>query len=216
MAADTRPSAGLARLAAATLMLLAGLGCRQDMHDQPKYKPFSDSDFYANGSAMRVPIEGTVARGRLGENGALETGFDDAGDFVSALPIAVDRAVLLRGQERFGIFCSPCHGALGDGQGMVVQRGYKQPPSFHEQRLREMPAGYYFDVMTNGFGQMQSYRSQVPTADRWAIVAYLRALQLSQGAPLSALPADAAAKADHGDSAPTESTSTDEHADHHL
>lgn len=203
------------RLLVCATVLLATLGCRQDMHNQPKYKPYKSSDFHQNGSAMQLQVEGTVARGRLAEDTAFHQALDAEGNMLATIPIAVDKTVLLRGQDRFGVFCSPCHGALGDGLGMVVQRGYKQPPSFHEARLREMPVGYLFDVMTNGFGRMQSYASQVPTADRWAIAAYIRALQLSQGARVGDLPADAAAKATAGQST-LETTKNDEHAPGHV
>lgn len=197
------------------LSLVLTAACRQDMHDQPKYKPFRASDFYGDGSAMRGQIEGTVAQGQLVTDDAYSYGLDADGVPVSQFPITVDKAVLLRGQERYGIFCAPCHGALGDGQGMVVMRGYKQPPSFHEARLRDTPAGYYFDVMSNGFGQMQSYAAQVPVADRWAIVAYIRVLQLSQGARVTDLPPEAAAKATAAAST-TEPTKKDEHANGHV
>ena len=199
------------------LVLCIGLtaACRQDMHDQPKYKPFRASDFYADRSAMRLQVEGTVARGQLVTDEAYSYGLDADGVPVSGLPIEVDRAVLLRGKERFGVFCSPCHGALGDGHGMVAMRGYKQPPSFHEARLRDTPAGYFFDVMSNGFGQMQSYAAQVPVADRWAIVAYIRVLQLSQGARVSDLPPGAAEKASSAAST-IEPPKKDEHANGHV
>lgn len=196
------------------LLAFAVVGCRQDMHDQPKYKPFRSSDFFTDGSAMRPQIDGTVARGQLVEDLLFHEGLDLDGVPVESIPMPVDRAVLLRGQERYGIFCAPCHGAAGDGRGMVVQRGYKQPPSFHEARLRDTPVGYYFDVMTNGFGQMQSYAAQVPIADRWAITAYIRALQLSQGARVSDLPPGAADKATSA--ATAETTSNDEHANGHV
>lgn len=205
----------LRRLGLLTLVMLAALGCRQDMHDQPKYKAFRSSDFFADRQAMRLQVEGTVAQGQLAEQTDLHQGLDAAGLPVTSIPMPVDHAVLLRGQERYGIFCAPCHGALGDGQGMVVQRGYKQPPSFHEARLRDTPVGYYFDVMSNGFGQMQSYAGQVPKADRWAIAAYIRVLQLSQGARVGDLPAGAAEKASNAAQA-AETTSNDEHANGHV
>ncbi len=177
--------AGLACLALATI--LAG-GCRQDMHDQPVLEPYEASDFFSDGRADRAPIDGTVARGQLSEDRAYFTGLD--GDaFVTALPVPVTRTLLERGRERYEIFCSPCHDRLGAGQGMIVRRGFKQPASFHEARLREQPAGYYFDVMTRGFGDMSNYAAQISAADRWAIAAYIRVLQRSQRVEVNRLPA---------------------------
>jgi mono/diheme cytochrome c family protein len=164
------------------------------MHDQPRYEPLEASKFFADGMASRQLPEGTVARGHLGADLAFATGKDAAGAALATLPVAVDRGLLLRGHQRFDIFCSPCHGRLGDGKGMAARRGFKQPPSFHDDRLRNSPVGYYFDVMTHGFGVMPSYAVAVPPADRWAIAAYIRALQLSQRAHLADLePADQAA-----------------------
>lgn len=174
-------------------VLLAAAGCRQDMHNQPKLRPYRSSDFFANGSGMREIPAHTVARGTLREDALLFTGKLADGSMTSELPMPMTRALLLRGRERYDIFCSPCHGKLGDGRGMVVQRGYKQPTSYHDPRLREAPVGYFFDVMTNGFGVMSSYAPQVPVQDRWAIAAYIRALQLSQNVDAATLsPADRA------------------------
>jgi mono/diheme cytochrome c family protein len=185
---------GWARLAALAACLAGTAGCRQDMHDQPKYKPLRPSTFFADGSSARPHVEGTVARGTLQEDEAFFTG--KAGTrLVRELPLAIDDEVMDRGQERFNIYCTPCHDATGGGNGMVVQRGYRRPPSLHEQRLRDAEAGHFFDVMTNGFGAMPDYRAQIPARDRWAIVAYIRALQLQQPvAPATtpgAAPADA-------------------------
>jgi len=181
----------LAALAIATLSLGA---CRQDMHDQPRYEPLEASKFFADGMASRQLPEGTVARGHLAADQVFATGKDAAGNPVAALPMPVDRKLLARGRQRFDVFCSPCHGRLGDGMGMVARRGFKQPPSFHDDRLRDAPVGYYVDVMTHGFGVMPSYAAAIPPADRWAIAAYVRALQLSQRAHLADLePADRAA-----------------------
>ena len=171
------------------LVALAGLGCRQDMHDQPKYKPFRQSEFFADGQAMRPFVPGTVARGMLQEDEAYFTGKSD-GEFVSELPVAVTADLLVRGQSEYQVFCAPCHGRTGMGDGMIVQRGFKRPSSYHVDRLRQMPIGYVFDVVTNGFGAMSDYASQVPVEDRWAIAAYIRALQLSQYAPAELVPAD--------------------------
>ncbi len=166
--------------ALALVALFALVGCRQDMHDQPRLEPYEVSDFFADGVGARLPVEGTVARGWLREDDHLYRGIGDDGSFATEAPMAVDRALLERGRERYDIFCSPCHGRVGDGRGMIVQRGFKQPNSFHDERLRSMPIGYFFDVQTNGFGEMSSYSAQVPVADRWAIAAYVHALQLSQ------------------------------------
>ena len=161
-------------------------GCRQDMHDQPVIEPFEASDFFADGRGNRMPVEGTVARGLLRDDEAYYTGL--SGDqFLGELPVANSRELLERGHERFDIFCSPCHGRVGDGRGMIVRRGFKQPASFHEARLRDQPVGYYFDVMSRGFGEMSSYASMINPEDRWAITAYIRALQLSQNVVLANL-----------------------------
>ncbi len=168
---------------------LAGAGCRQGMYNQAKKRPLAGSEFYRDGLASRIPPAGTIARGWLREDPVLNTGIGPDGKFVSGLPASVpfDKALLSRGQQRFNVFCSPCHGRQGNGQGMIVQRGFKQPPSYHIDRLRSQPLGYFFDVMTNGFGQMSSYASQVPVADRWAIAAYVRTLQFSRNAPVTTL-----------------------------
>ena len=159
------------------------------MFNQPKVKPLARSDFFDDGMGARPPVEGTVARGELRADRIFYTGIGSDGKFVAALPVPLTRALLLRGRERFNIFCSPCHGRVGDGRGMIVERGFKEPPSFHIDRLRTQPIGYYFDVTTQGFGQMSGYAAQVEPADRWAIAAYIRALQLSQHAPLAEVPA---------------------------
>jgi mono/diheme cytochrome c family protein len=164
------------------------------MHDQPRYEPLEASTFFSDGMASRPLPDGTVARGHLGADVLFQTGKDAAGQPSAVLPVPADAQLLARGRQRFDIFCSPCHGRLGDGKGMAVRRGFKQPPSFHDDRLRDSPVGYYFDVMTHGFGVMPSYAAAVPPADRWAIAAYVRALQLSQRAHLADLgPADRAA-----------------------
>jgi hypothetical protein len=169
------------------LCLLAAAGCRQDMHNQPKYRPLRSTAFFADGASARPLVEGTVARGALDEDAAFFTG--KVGNTpVKELPFPVDEPVLSRGQNRYNIFCTPCHDATGSGRGMVVQRGYRQPPSFHDERLRIADAGYFFDVMTNGFGVMPDYRAQLAPRDRWAIVAYVRALQLSQHATKADIP----------------------------
>jgi len=175
-------------------VLVASLGgCRQDMHDQPKYKPLTASTFFRDGRSARPIIEGTVARGHLEDDVEMFTGKTAGGKLVDQLPIPVTAATLARGRERFDIYCSPCHDHTGSGRGMVVRRGFKEPPSYHIDRLRQAPAGHFFDVMTNGFGAMPDYRAQVDAQDRWAIVAYIRALQRSQHATLADVPPEAMA-----------------------
>ncbi|MCS6804462.1 MAG: cytochrome c [Acidobacteriota bacterium] len=163
--------------------------CRQDMHDQPKYKPLAGSTFFEDGRSARPLVEGTVARGHLKTDELLYTG-KISGQFVDQFPMPVNRALLERGRERYTIYCSVCHGQDGEGRGMIVQRGFKQPPSLHEERLRRQPAGYFFGVITNGIGAMYSYASRITPEDRWAIAAYIRALQLSQHATLNDVPPD--------------------------
>jgi mono/diheme cytochrome c family protein len=170
----------------ATLLPLAAVigltaACRQDMHDQPRFKPLAKNDFYADMRSERPPVEDAVARGQLHDDTYFYTGKigTNPGDY---MPFQVTEKDLARGRERFNIYCAPCHSRMGDGNGMIAQRGFKQPPSYHIERLRKAPLGYFFDVMTNGFGSMPDYASQIPADDRWRIVAYIRALQLSQNA----------------------------------
>ncbi|MGE0682669.1 MAG: cytochrome c [Candidatus Binatia bacterium] len=165
------------------------LGCRQDMHDQPKFKTYRADPFFADGRSARPLVAGTVARGNLQADEHLYQGKENGGP-AKNFPFPITEQVLLRGQERFNIYCSPCHSQLGDGQGMIVQRGLKQPPSFHIERLREAPVGYFFTVITSGFGVMYDYSDRVAPEDRWAIIAYIRALQLSQHATLQDVPAE--------------------------
>jgi mono/diheme cytochrome c family protein len=162
-------------------------GCRQDMHNQPKYRPLRATTFFRDGSSARPLVEGTIARGTLQEDEAFFTG-KVGGAAVTELPLAIDEHLLDRGENRYNIYCTPCHDRTGSGRGMVVQRGYRQPPSFHNERLRAAPPGHFFDVMTNGFGAMPDYRAQIAPRDRWAIVAYIRALQLSYRASPSDIP----------------------------
>ena len=161
------------------LVVLPGCELRQAMYDQEKYEPMETSTFFTDGQADRLPIEGTVARGQLRLDSHLYTGKVD-GQLVTTLPLPLTRERLERGRERYDIFCSPCHDRTGSGIGMIVQRGFKRPPSFHQQRLREVPLGHFYDVITNGFGSMYNYASRIPVEDRWAIAAYVRTLQLSQ------------------------------------
>lgn len=157
------------------------------MHDQPKYKPLQGSSFFADGRASRPVVPGTVARGHLDDDPQLHSGRTGLA-YVEQFPIRVTRAVLERGRERYDIYCSPCHDRVGNGSGMIVRRGYRPPPSLHIERLRTAPPGYFFDVITNGFGVMPTYGAQIPPPDRWAIVAYLRGLQLSQRATIDDVP----------------------------
>lgn len=159
-------------------------GCQQDMARQPKQRPLSPTDFFSDGRSERTLVEGTVARGSI-EQDAFAIPRDS-----DAFPLEVTPELLARGRERFDIYCSVCHGKLGDGNGMVAQRGFRHPPTYHSDRLRQAPAGYFYDVVTNGFGAMPDYSAQIPPRDRWAIIAYVRALQLSRHAPASELPAD--------------------------
>jgi len=184
-------------LAALACVFILG-GCdrlRQDMATQPKYRPLSPSDFFRDGRSERPLLENTVARGSLANDELMIA--KDSNNF----PLPVDQALLERGKERYTAFCTPCHGLQGDGNGMVALRGMKHPPSYHIDRLRESPNGYFYDVITNGFGQMYGYAAQIPPRDRWAIVAYVRALQLSRYAHASELPADLREKLSKGESA---------------
>lgn len=171
------------------VLALAAAGCRQDMHDAPRYEAFEASQFFPDGRAMRVAPTGTVARGWLRADEALYTGRAN-GELVAEFPFPIAADDMARGRERFNIYCTPCHGILGDGQGMVVQRGLRRAASYHQDRLRDEKVGYFYDVVTNGFGAMQGYAEQIPVRDRWLIVAYVRALQLSQHATMAEVPAD--------------------------
>ncbi len=177
-----------------SLVFLAGLiltssACRLDMHVQPRQNPLSRSEFFPDQRSARPPVEGTVARGQLHEDTYFYTG-KVGGNPGEAMPFAVTRQVLERGRERYNIFCAPCHSRVGDGNGFVPSRGFaRKPPSFHIVRLQKAPAGYFYDVITEGFGIMPDYASQIPPQDRWNIVAYVRALQLSQNATMADVPA---------------------------
>ncbi len=210
--------AGRALRSGAMLAALVSLsfvaGCRVEMYDQPRMKSLRGSEFYPDSQSARPYIKGTVARNPVWTNrnssfaeatggrlGTVTVPGDSADAYASRLaadggtydkngsiPIPVNRALILRGQDRFNIYCSPCHGRLGNGDGMIVQRGFPKPQTYHSDRLRAMPDGYFYDVITNGFGRMYSYASRVVPEDRWAIVAYIRALQLSQHATLQDVP----------------------------
>jgi len=161
-----------------------------NMDDQEKYEPYEASQFFADGAAMRTPPEGTIARGELHEDVPYYTGFQRDTFYVETAPVAATMPELQRGRERYDIYCSPCHGRTGDGRGIVVTRGYPPPPTYHDERLRGVPDGYIFNVITNGIRNMPSYRHQIPVDDRWAIVLYLRALQRSHHATLDDVPVE--------------------------
>ncbi|HEX7879992.1 MAG TPA: cytochrome c [Candidatus Eisenbacteria bacterium] len=175
--------------AVALLALLALTGCHRDMRDQHKYRGYRESSFFADGRSIRPAVPGTIPMGSLKSDTLLYTGKMN-GKPVDMFPFQVDRAVLERGRERFNIYCSPCHDFTGSGNGMIVQRGHKKPPSFHEWRLRNAPAGYFFDVITNGFGAMYDYSYQLRPEDRWAVVAWVRTLQTAARGNLADVPAD--------------------------
>jgi mono/diheme cytochrome c family protein len=179
------PAAGCLLVTACCLLVL--LGCRQQMADQPRYQPLAKSTFFDDGRSARDLVPGTVAQGYLRAEEPFYTGKSE-GQLATALPVPLTQALLERGQERFNIYCAPCHDRTGGGRGMIVQRGYRQPPSYHVDRLREAPIGHFFEVITKGFGAMPDYAEQVRPADRWAIAAYIRALQLSQNATLADVP----------------------------
>ena len=188
------------------ILLIAGLlltGCFQgqpskkppihlnpNMDHQQKVKAQAESNFFENGSGMRPPVEGTVAQGYLRENTVYYSGKDESGKLVAKMPVTITANLLQRGRERYTIFCQPCHDGVGNGKGIVVKKGFMPPPSFHLDRLRNAPDGHFFDVITNGIRNMPTYRHQVPVEDRWAIVAYIRALQRSQSATIDDVPQD--------------------------
>jgi mono/diheme cytochrome c family protein len=212
----------LRHIAVILAMVFIGAACRQDMHDQPKYKPLRPADTVgsvSDGTSARPMVEGTVARGMLREDAEFYTGKLAGGGpaagatagaapaaasgqqppaqgsqqvsyqgYVSEFPMEINQQALDRGQERYNIYCSVCHGATGAGDGMIVRRGFRKPPTLHEARLQQAPVGYFFDVVTNGFGAMPDYAASITPEDRWKIAAYIRALQLSQGTPVAGLP----------------------------
>jgi len=186
--AHLRPAIRQSALLLAVSALVTLAGCRSDMQNQPYKRPLAESDFYADHRSARPLVEGTVARSDLRADTYFYTGKIGSEDG-NYMPFPVTAEVLSRGQQRFNIYCAPCHGETGDGQGMIVQRGLKRPPSYHNERLRKAPIGYFVDVMANGFGAMLDYSQQVSPQDRWAIAAYIRALQLSQGATRADVPA---------------------------
>ena len=194
-----KSKSSLRSLTLLTLVAIGLAGCentlRQDMANQPRQNPLSPSDFFADGRSERPVLENPVVRGSVADE-ALFVPKDS-----NAFPAQISMELLERGQERYAIFCSPCHGLQGDGNGMVAMRGMKHPPSYHQERLRREPNGYFYDVVTNGFGAMYGYSAQIPPRDRWAIIAYLRALQLSRNAHVAELPADLREKLMNGGAA---------------
>jgi hypothetical protein len=183
------------RPAAIPLLVLALLlgACRQDMHNQPKYKPLAESKFFADHRSARPMMDDTVPRGYLRTDLARYTGKMNGVD-VNYFPFPIMRADLERGRDRFNIYCSPCHSRLGDGNGLIVQRGYRNPPSYYSDRVMKAPVGHFFDVITNGFGAMPSYASRVTPDDRWRIIAYIRVLQFSQTATINDVPPEERSK----------------------
>ena len=175
-------------LCVVALCATTGCGIRKAMYDQPKVRTLAESEFFEDGSSARALVENTIAQGFLYEDAHLYDGKVD-GKPAEIFPFPVTKEVVKRGQSRFNVYCMPCHGVVGAGDGMVVQRGFKVPPSYHIDRLRQAPPGYFFEVITRGFGTMNSYAAQVKAEDRWAIVAYIRALQLSQNATIEDVPA---------------------------
>ena len=174
--------------------ILVLAGCRRDMFNQPRYKTFAEDQFFPDGASARPIPPFTVARGDAELDTEYYQGQTEDGKLVEAFPMPVTRAMLDRGRQRFDIYCAVCHGRTGEGNGMIVQRGFPSPPSYHIDRLRDAPVGYLFQVITNGYGVMYPYASRVSVPDRWAIIAYIRALQLSQHATLGEVPAGEQAK----------------------
>jgi mono/diheme cytochrome c family protein len=197
--------ANISTFVLALFAMLTLASCRQDMQDQPKYLTYRGSETFGDSLSSRTPVEGTVARGYLREDEAYYTGKMAGGataaastdtskkgatNEVNEFPFPITRDIMDRGQERYNIFCSPCHGVLGDGRGMIVNRGFRQPPTYHQDRLRTATLGHFYDVITNGFGVMPDYAMQIPPHERWAVIAYIRALQYSQNAKLADVPQD--------------------------
>jgi len=193
--AIARDLGGWARGLILVALVLSLGACRQKMSNQPRYDPLEASDFFADGMSARPRIDGTVARGELSTDPFFDTGKVN-GAVTDGFPIPVTLEVINRGHERYDIYCSECHSRTGDGNGMIPSRGYRRPPSFHTETLRTATTGHIFDVMTNGFGAMPPYGKMIPPRDRWAIVAYIRALQLSQHATVADVPANDRAQLD--------------------
>jgi mono/diheme cytochrome c family protein len=197
--AATPAASRVRRRSTGTLVLVLALlllaSCRQKMANQARYDPFEPSDFFADGMSARPRVAGTVARGEISGNPHFDTGKIN-GQIADGFPMPVTLDVVNRGHDRFDIYCAQCHGRVGDGNGMIPSRGYRRPPSFHTETLRKAPTGHFFDVMTNGFGAMPPYGTMIPPQDRWAIAAYIKALQLSQNATVADIPVTERAKLD--------------------
>ncbi|HLX42268.1 MAG TPA: cytochrome c [Bryobacteraceae bacterium] len=191
------------RVYSSLILILSLTACRQDMHNQPRYKPLAATDFFGDGRSARPAVEGTVPRGYLRIDQARYTGKVDSQE-VDYFPFEITRADLERGQQRYNINCSPCHSRIGDGNGMVVRRGFRQAASYHTEKLIKAPVGHFFDVMTNGFGAMPSYGSRIEPDDRWRIAAYIRVLQLSENAALQDVPPDMRGELDKNPATPQE------------
>jgi mono/diheme cytochrome c family protein len=191
------------------LAALSMVGCNTDMWVQPKTSPLSASEFFSDGSSARPLVPGTIPRGHLREDGAFYTGIEN-GKWVDKIPVPITMDLLKRGRDRFSIYCTPCHGQLGDGQGMIAKRGFqlKRPVgNYHSDRLRKMPIGHFYDVITNGYGAMYSYASRIEPQDRWAVVAYIRVLQLSQHSSVKDLSTEEKSKI--GEKLPPEKRASD-------
>jgi len=171
----------------ALLAIVLTTGCRSEMIDQPRYEPMEPSSFFEDGLSARPLVAGTIPRGWDREDEHLYYGRVE-GQLAKTFPFPLQRADLKRGRDLYNTFCLPCHGATGDGQGMIVRRGFPEPPSFHSDRLRDIPVGHYFDVMTRGYGAMYSYAYRIKPRDRWKVAGYIRALQRSQYASFESLP----------------------------
>jgi mono/diheme cytochrome c family protein len=176
-------------LALASCIVMGIAGCRQDMHNQPKYVPLRSSEFFPNGRSAQEQVAGTVARGELHENAYFYSG-KIGNKEQDTFPFPITEAVMERGRERYDIYCSPCHSRVGDGNGMIVKRGYRQAANFHDQKYLTQPVGHFYDVISHGWGAMPDYASQIEPADRWAIAAYIRALQSAQSGSMADVPAD--------------------------
>jgi mono/diheme cytochrome c family protein len=174
----------------AVLVVVASSACRRDMQDQPKYTPLQPSSFFVDGRSARPVPPNTIPRGHLNDDDSFHTGGAN-GTFLDTIPVALSRPMLERGRQRYDIYCAPCHSNIGDGNGMIARRGFKIPANFHTDRLRQAPPGYVFQVISNGYGAMPDYSNQLNVNDRWAIVAYIKALQLSRNATVADVPSDA-------------------------
>ena len=175
---ESLPAMSALAVMAATMLLA---GCRQDMHDQPKFYPQRGTSLFVDGRSVRPQVDNTVSRGQLREDAYFDSGMQNGAEG-NSIPVPVTMELLQRGQERYNIYCTPCHSRVGNGAGMIVQRGYRPAGNFHTERLRNAPLGHFFSVITNGYGAMPDYAAQLTPADRWAVVAYIKALQLSQNA----------------------------------